>query len=49
MGGLTKNRKVKVTKELEIGSEIRLDILAQSLSPGDFTEITINLEKPRRV
>ena len=49
LGGLAKNRKVKVVKELEIGSEIRLDMLAESLSPGDFTEITINLEKPRKV
>ena len=49
MGGLAKNRKVKVINKPEISSEIRLDVLAESLPTYDFTEITINIEKPRKV
>ena len=49
LGGLAKNRKVKVIKESEISSEIRLDTLAESLPSDDFKEITIHLEKPRKV
>ena len=49
LGGLAKNRKVKVVKESENSLEIRLDNLAESLTPEDFTEITINLDKPRKV
>ncbi|MDJ0675636.1 MAG: IS701 family transposase [Calothrix sp. MO_167.B42] len=49
LGGLAKNRKVRVVKELENSDEIRLDVLAKSLPQESFTEIEINLEKPRKV
>jgi len=47
VGGLAKNRKVKIKKEGEVRTEIRLDNLAESLSKDDFTAIHQNLEKPR--
>ena len=43
LGGLAKNRKVKVIKDSVTSDEIRLDSLAESLSSDDFTEIIINL------
>ncbi|MEM7555497.1 MAG: IS701 family transposase [Cyanobacteria bacterium P01_A01_bin.84] len=49
LGGLAKNRKVRVIKELENSDEIRLDVLAKSLPQESFNEIKINLEKPRKV
>jgi SRSO17 transposase len=49
LGGLAKNRKVKVVTQTENTDEIRLDVLAGSLPSEAFTEITINLEKPRQV
>jgi SRSO17 transposase len=49
LGGLAKNRKVKVVTQPENTDEIRLDVLAESLPSEAFTEITINLEKPRTV
>lgn len=49
LGGLAKNRKVIIEKELGIEQEIRLDELAKSLLPEDFTEVQLNLEKPRTV
>ena len=49
LGGLAKNRKVKVIKESEISEDIRLDKLAESLSAENFREIIINLETPRKV
>ena len=36
-------------QESGTSDEIRLDSLAESLSEDDFTEIIINLEKPRKV
>lgn len=33
----------------EISEEIRLDVLAQSLTEDSFTEIILNLEKPKKV
>ena len=49
LGGLAKNRKVKVIKESEISEEIRLDKLAESLPAENYREININLETPRKV
>ena len=47
IGGLAKNRKVKVKREGEELTEIRLDKLAESLQKDDFIAIKLNLEKPR--
>jgi SRSO17 transposase len=49
LGGVAKNRKVKVVNQAENTNEIRLDILAQSLPAESFTEVTISLEKPKTV
>lgn len=49
LGGLAKNRKVKIINSTKITEEIRLDVLAQSLPEEAFTKIKINLEKPRTV
>jgi SRSO17 transposase len=49
LGGLAKNRKVKVVNSTEQTEEIRLDVLAQSLPEEAFTQTTINLETPRTV
>ena len=49
LGGLAKNRKVKIVNQAEISEEIRLDKLAESLPKKAFTQNKINLEKPRTV
>ncbi|VEP16392.1 transposase [Hyella patelloides LEGE 07179] len=49
LGGLAKNRKVKVVNSTTFTEEIRLDKLAESLPKEAFTESKINLEKPRTV
>jgi SRSO17 transposase len=49
LGGLAKNRKVKVVNSRKLTEAIRLDNLAKSLAPEDFTAVEINLEKPRTV
>ena len=49
LGGLAKNRKVKVTNSQELTEKIRLDTLAQSLPAKAYRQITINLEKSRTV
>jgi SRSO17 transposase len=49
LGGLAKNRKVKVANQSLPRKEIRLDVLAKSLPCESFAEIAINLEKPRTV
>ena len=49
LAGLAKNRKVKVVSSTNVSEEIRLDRLAESLAQEDFTEIKIDLEKPRTV
>lgn len=49
LGGLAKNRKVKVVNSTKLIEEIRLDNLAKSLPPEDFTAVEINLEKLRTV
>ena len=47
LGGLAKNRKVTVNEKDNIQSKIRLDELAQSLPQQAFTEIKLNLDKPK--
>ena len=49
LGGLAKNRKVKVVNLKELTEEIRLDTLAESLPKEAYTQTTINLEKSRTV
>ena len=49
LGGMAKNRKVIIERTPITEEEIRLDELAQSLSPEDFTEVQLNLEKPKTV
>ena len=49
LGGLAKNRKVKVIKESKVSEEIRLDKLTESLPAENYREININLETPRKV
>jgi SRSO17 transposase len=49
LGGLAKNRKVKIINSTKITEEIRLDVLAESLPEEAFTKTKINLEKPRTV
>ena len=49
LGGLAKNRKVKVINSTKLTEEIRLDALAESLPLGSFAQTTINLEKARTV
>ena len=49
LGGLAKNRKVTVNKHGNNQETIRLDELAQSLPQDAFTEIKLNLEKPRTI
>jgi SRSO17 transposase len=47
LGGLAKNRKVIVNEIDNIQQIIRLDELAQALSQEAFTEIKLNLDKPK--
>ncbi len=49
LGGLAKNRRITVNQKDNIRKTIRLDELAQSLPPEAFTEIKLNLDKPRTV
>jgi SRSO17 transposase len=49
LGVVAKNRHVIIENESEIESEIRLDKLAERLSPEDFTEVQLNLTKPKTV
>ena len=49
LGGLAKNRKVKVVNSEELTEEIRLDTLAESLPKEAYTQILINPEKARTV
>ena len=49
IGGLAKNRKVKVVNSKKLTEEIRLDKLAESLSQETYTQISINLGKSRIV
>lgn len=49
LGGLAKNRKVTITHQENIHQTIRLDELAKSLPLQAFTEIQLNLDKPKTV
>lgn len=49
LGGLAKNRKVTVNEKESIPQTIRLDELAQSLPQEAFTEIQLNLDKPKKL
>jgi hypothetical protein len=49
LGGIAKNRKVTINSTDNIPQTIRLDELAQSLSPLAFTEIQLHLDKPKTV
>jgi len=47
LGGLAKNRKVTINKTNKIQQTIRLDELAQNIPKEAFTEIQLNLDKPK--
>jgi SRSO17 transposase len=47
LGGLAKNRKVTIKGKDTIQPPIRLDELAQSISQDAFTEIHVELDKPK--
>jgi SRSO17 transposase len=49
LGGLAKNRKVKVVNSTELSEEIRLDKLAELLPEEAFHQTEINLDKPKAV
>ena len=49
LGGLAKNRKVKVINSKKFEEEIRLDNLTQALPVRAFTQVEINLNKARTV
>jgi hypothetical protein len=49
LGGLAKNRKVTINGKDNIQAVIRLDELAQFLPQKDFTEIELNLDKPKKL
>lgn len=49
LGGLAKNRKVTVSQTDNVQETIRLDELAQSLPQQAFTEIQLNLDKPKTI
>jgi SRSO17 transposase len=48
LGGIAKNRKVTLKKE-DIITSMRMDELAESLHKEEFTEVEINLDKPKKV
>ena len=48
VGGIAKNRKIIINKEDNIAS-MRIDKLAESLSEEVFTEVYLNLDKPKKV
>ncbi|QDZ41206.1 transposase [Euhalothece natronophila Z-M001] len=47
LGGIAKNRKVKLEKTGNAKETIRVDELAASLSKSDFTEVQLTIEKPK--
>lgn len=49
LGGVAKNRKLIINVSENIQQTIRIDELAQNLPQEAFTEIKINLDKPRTV
>jgi SRSO17 transposase len=48
LGGIAKNRKVTIKKS-DVPLTIRIDELAKSLSNEAFTEVELNLDKPKKV
>ncbi len=48
LGGIAKNRKITINKGNNIAS-MRIDKFAESLSENAFTEVTLNLDKPKKV
>lgn len=49
LGGIAKNRKVTISEQENNQQTIRLDELAKSLPQEAFSEIQLNLDKPRTV
>ncbi|MFM5980279.1 MAG: IS701 family transposase [Sphaerospermopsis kisseleviana] len=49
LGGIAKNRKVTIREQENNQQTIRLDELAKSLPQEAFSEIQLNLDKPRKV
>ena len=49
LGGVAKNRKVLIKKELDVEIEIRIDELAKSLSSDDWKPVDLNLDQPKTV
>ncbi len=49
LGGLAKNRKITINISENVQQTMRLDELAQGLPKEAFTEIQLNLDKPRTV
>ena len=49
LGGVAKNRKVIINQKDKTTQTIRLDELAQTIPSEDFTEIQLNLGKPKKV
>ena len=49
LGGVAKNRKLTINHQQNIPQTIRVDELAQSLPVEAFTEIQLNLDKPKTV
>lgn len=49
LGGLAKNRKVTISKADHSKQTLRLDELAESILEEGFTEIQLNLDKPKTV
>ncbi len=48
LGGIAKNRKISINQEDNIAC-MRIDKLAESLSEDAFTEVNLNLDKPKKV
>ncbi len=48
LGGIAKNIKITINKEKNIAS-MRIDKFAESLSEDAFTEVILNLDKPKKV
>ncbi|MDJ0743562.1 MAG: IS701 family transposase [Xenococcaceae cyanobacterium MO_167.B27] len=48
IGGIAKNRNITI-KEHGNSASMRIDKLAESLSKEDFTEVTLNLDKEKKV
>ncbi len=49
LGGLAKNRKVIIKKDLEVSREIRLDELAKGLSAENFKKVRLVRDKPKNL